>query len=258
MPASATRLVIVPLALFFEGFLVHAARRQRTPVSALLATVWGLIIVASVHDGLVHRDRLDFESFYLVSYAMILLSLVMGWILLDRFVQALNLVEHGTSTNEAVAAELRECLDSLRLTVDSLEPTEADLPGVLGNLRYRLAARLRRRRSYDAAGVLVSDSLQGLGDFLGAQPVPGTTDHYELLLEFVAPITPGTPFAFDTYLRALVGSFGPVGADSIADFSHTAHINIIVPETYSLTSESGVFLAGPVPEPRRVRYWEAG
>lgn len=111
-------------------------------------------------------------------------------------------------------------------------------------------AFLQRRRSYDAVGTLVSDSLQGLGDFQGEQPVAGTTDHYDLLLELVAPITPGTPFAFDTYLRALVGSFGPVGGDSIADFSHTAHINIIVPETYSLASESGVFLAGPVPEPQ--------
>lgn len=203
--ASNWSFVIVPLALFFEGFLVQAAWRQRTRVSALLATVWALIIVASVHDGLVHRDRLDFESFYVVSYAMILLSLVMGWILVDRFVQALNLaeklnlelemrvaekhrelqanfarlrdlerdraigeerrrimtemhdglgsqliatlglVEHGDSPNDAVAAELRECLDSLRLTVDSLEPSDTDLPGVLGNLRYRLEGRLRRQ-----------------------------------------------------------------------------------------------------------------
>lgn len=203
--ASDWSFAIVPIAVFFEGFLVREAWRQRTVVSALLAAVWALIIAASVHDGLVHRDRLAFDSVYLVSYVMILLALVMGWILLDRFVQALNLaerlnqelesrvadkhaelqanfarlrdlerehaiteerrrlmnemhdglgsqliatldlVEHEGTPRAVIASELRECLDSLRLTVDSLEPADTDLPGVLGNLRYRLEGRLRRQ-----------------------------------------------------------------------------------------------------------------
>ena len=91
--ASNWSFVIVPVAVFFEAFLMREAWRQRTVTSVLLAAVWALIIVASVHDGLVHRDRLAFDSFYLVSYAMILLSVVMGWILTDRFVQALNAAE---------------------------------------------------------------------------------------------------------------------------------------------------------------------
>jgi signal transduction histidine kinase len=44
-----------------------------------------------------------------------------------------------------VAAALRECLDDLRLTIDSLEPTENDLLPVLGNLRYRLDKRLKQQ-----------------------------------------------------------------------------------------------------------------
>src|SRR4051794_2032782 len=91
--ANNWSFVIVPVAIFFEAFLIREALREKSIVSAVLASVWALIIAASVHDGLVHRDRLAFDSFYLVSYVMILLSFVMGWILTNRFVQALNVAE---------------------------------------------------------------------------------------------------------------------------------------------------------------------
>jgi signal transduction histidine kinase len=203
--ASNWSFVIVPVAIFFEGFLVREALRQRTTASILLAIAWALIILASIHDGLVHRDRLAFDSFYFVSYAMVPLSLVMGWILTDRFVQALNvaeklnveleqrvaakhaelaqnfqrlqqmerakalaeererltsemhdglgsqliaalhLVEQPDTPGCEIAEALRECLDSLRLTIHSLEPADDDLLAVLGSLRYRMEARLCRR-----------------------------------------------------------------------------------------------------------------
>lgn len=62
-----------------------------------------------------------------------------------------NLMSGLTSLNEGrlapdeVAAVLRECLDDVRLVVDSLAPTEQDLLAVLGNLRYRLEGRLTRQ-----------------------------------------------------------------------------------------------------------------
>jgi signal transduction histidine kinase len=203
--ANSWSFVIVPVAIFFEGFLIREALRTRTLSSAFLAAVWGLIILASVHDGLVHRDKLAFDSFYLVSYVMILLSFVMGWILTNRFVQALNvaeklnleleqrvaqkhaelaenfqrlkemerdkavaeerqrlmsdmhdglgsqliasldLVERGEAARTEIADAIRECLDSLRLTIHSLEPIDNDLLTVLGGLRYRLEARLKKR-----------------------------------------------------------------------------------------------------------------
>lgn len=203
--ASNWSFVIVPVAIFFEGFLIRFAWRERTVVSVLLAAVWALIIAASVHDGLVHRDKLTFDSFYWVSYIMILLSFVMGWILTNRFVQALvsaerlnvelearvaqkhaeleanyrriqamerdsavseernrimsemhdgigaqliatiDSVERGLVPTSQITQELREVLDGLRLTIDSLEPTDNDLLTVLGTLRYRLEGRLKRQ-----------------------------------------------------------------------------------------------------------------
>lgn len=62
-----------------------------------------------------------------------------------HLISTLSLVEQGDLTTSEVAAALRECLDDLRLTIDSLEPTENDLLPVLGNLRYRLDERLKRQ-----------------------------------------------------------------------------------------------------------------
>lgn len=203
--ANNWSFVMVPVAIFFEGFLIREAWRTRSAVNALLAAVWGLIIAASVHDGLVHRNQLAFDSFYWTSYVMVLLSFVMGWLLVRRFVTALDTAEHlnreleqrvaqkhaelqqnfqrlqemerqsalaeerrrlmsemhdgvgsqviatldaverGQTRPDEIARDLREILDSLRLTIDSLQPSENDLLTVLGNLRYRLEGRLKRQ-----------------------------------------------------------------------------------------------------------------
>jgi signal transduction histidine kinase len=60
-----------------------------------------------------------------------------------QLISALSLVEHGNATPQQIAGALRECIDDLRLTVDSMEPIDHDLLPALGNLRYRLDARLR-------------------------------------------------------------------------------------------------------------------
>lgn len=203
--ASNWSFVIVPLGIFCEAFLVRTALRNRSLEDALVAGVWAVVIMAAVHDGLMHRDKLAFDSYYLVSYVMILLCLVVGWNQTSRMVRALNeteklnlaleqrvaqkhaeltqsfervqemekqtavnqerqrimgemhdgmgaqliatleMVEQGDAASATIAGELREVLDSLRLTVDSLEPAENDLLSVLANLRYRLESRMAKQ-----------------------------------------------------------------------------------------------------------------
>lgn len=58
-------------------------------------------------------------------------------------ISTLSLVEHGEASKEQVALALRECIDDLRLAIDSLEPADGELAPVLGGLRYRLEPRLR-------------------------------------------------------------------------------------------------------------------
>jgi signal transduction histidine kinase len=60
-----------------------------------------------------------------------------------QLISTLSIVEHGSASREQMAAALRDCIDDLRLAVDSLEPTDAELLPLLGNLRYRLEARLK-------------------------------------------------------------------------------------------------------------------
>jgi signal transduction histidine kinase len=60
----------------------------------------------------------------------------------SQLVSSIQLVERGDLAPAAVAAVLRECIDDLRLAIDSLKPAGDDLLAVLGNFRYRMEARL--------------------------------------------------------------------------------------------------------------------
>lgn len=58
-------------------------------------------------------------------------------------VATLAAVESAESRDSAASKALRRSIADLKLTVDSLEPVDGDLPSLLGNLRYRLTPQLR-------------------------------------------------------------------------------------------------------------------
>jgi signal transduction histidine kinase len=60
----------------------------------------------------------------------------------SSLIGALIAVENAPRDRLDIARILRECIDDMKLTIDSLEPTEADLPLLLGSLRYRMGPRL--------------------------------------------------------------------------------------------------------------------
>lgn len=62
----------------------------------------------------------------------------------SQLVQALNVVRGGGDRVErsAVAAMLNHALEDLRMTLDSLEPMDGDLPTILGTLRQRISPAL--------------------------------------------------------------------------------------------------------------------
>jgi len=60
----------------------------------------------------------------------------------SSLMSALRLVETEPSTPVDVAQVLRECIDDLKISIDSLEPVDADLLVLLAGLRYRLGLRL--------------------------------------------------------------------------------------------------------------------
>ena len=60
-----------------------------------------------------------------------------------QLISALSLTESGDASLHEIAAMLRECIDDLRLTIDSLESNDNELLPALGNFRYRIDRRLR-------------------------------------------------------------------------------------------------------------------
>ncbi len=57
-------------------------------------------------------------------------------------VSALRVVESGRMNEAELSAVLKSCIDDLKLTIDSMEPVEADLLLLLATLRFRLGPRL--------------------------------------------------------------------------------------------------------------------
>jgi signal transduction histidine kinase len=65
----------------------------------------------------------------------------------SHLMSTLALAKLGKLTNQQMQDVLTDCIDELKITIDSLEPVESDLLVVLGNLRYRIEPRL------NAAGI---------------------------------------------------------------------------------------------------------
>lgn len=74
----------------------------------------------------------------------------------SSLISALRMVERGQATPQDTAQVLKDCIDDLKLAIDSLEPTDADLLALLAAVRFRLAPRLR------AAGITLTWSVQDL------------------------------------------------------------------------------------------------
>ncbi len=69
---------------------------------------------------------------------------------------ALRMVERGQASAADTALALKDCIDDLKLAIDSLSPADADLLAMLAALRFRLAPRLK------AAGITLTWSVQDL------------------------------------------------------------------------------------------------
>ena len=74
----------------------------------------------------------------------------------STLIASLTAVERGEAHSEQLAATLRECIDDLRMVVDSIDPVSHDLVALLANIRFRLERRL------DAAGVQLEWKIEDL------------------------------------------------------------------------------------------------
>lgn len=60
----------------------------------------------------------------------------------SSLISALRVVEHGGLNEANIVQVLKGCIDDLKLSIDSMEPVEADLLLLLATLRFRLGPRL--------------------------------------------------------------------------------------------------------------------
>ena len=74
----------------------------------------------------------------------------------SHLMSTLALTRLGSLSQHDMQEVLADCIDELKITIDSLEPVESDLLVVLGNLRYRLEPRLQ------AAGILLEWAVSDL------------------------------------------------------------------------------------------------
>jgi signal transduction histidine kinase len=85
----------------------------------------------------------------------------------SHLMSTLALARMGTLSPKQMSEALTDCIDELKITIDSLEPVESDLLVVLGNLRYRLGPRL------NAAGITLEWAVKDLPplEYLDAENV---------------------------------------------------------------------------------------
>lgn len=61
----------------------------------------------------------------------------------SQLLSTLMMVQGGNASREQTVLLLQECMDDIRLAIDTLAPDEPDLLPVLGNFRFRMEARYR-------------------------------------------------------------------------------------------------------------------
>ena len=148
-PESYYLLPYAPLAVF-ASFLYATLRRYVQAVEQVAATNNQLEARLREREAELeaNHDRLrEVESRQTLMHERERLMADMHDGIGSTLLTSLFMLENGQIDRKGAAAALRECVDDLRLVVDSLEPIENDLGTLLGTLRYRLGRRL------DAAGV---------------------------------------------------------------------------------------------------------
>lgn len=85
----------------------------------------------------------------------------------SQLLSTLVMVQRGAATQHETAALLQECLDDMRLAIDSLSPHDNDFLPALGNFRFRMESRFK------AMGLALAWRNHGMPDALRIQPHAG-------------------------------------------------------------------------------------
>ncbi|MFO1317912.1 MAG: ATP-binding protein [Burkholderiales bacterium] len=108
----AVRLGGIVMVLFAFTAVARYALAKRDTESTLLLIAGGVSIVFGVHDWLAAQSTTELRPVMLVPYTGLAFLLLVGWILTDRFVRALNEYEALNAGLERRVAEKSEALNA--------------------------------------------------------------------------------------------------------------------------------------------------
>ncbi len=61
----------------------------------------------------------------------------------SHLLSTLVIAQRGSATQDELVEMLKECVDEMRLTIDTFSPTDPDLLSILGNFRFRMESRFK-------------------------------------------------------------------------------------------------------------------
>lgn len=128
------------LLALFMATLLYGIRMQR----AIATNLWERHRAADLAEALKQQQRrlleVERERALLLERERLMRDMHDG--LGSALVSSLAAAERGVLTTEDMVGTLRECVDDLRIVIDSLDPNNYDLVGLLAALRFRLGRRL--------------------------------------------------------------------------------------------------------------------
>jgi signal transduction histidine kinase len=144
---SVESIYLLPYAtvLLLVSFLFAVQRRYTAAINHAEAVNAGLEVRLAEREAQLHANHerlraVERDQALLLERQRLMRDMHDG--LGSTLMSSLVLAEQGKLPPEALAAMLRECVDDLRLVIDSLEPIEHDLITLLASLRHRLGRRL--------------------------------------------------------------------------------------------------------------------
>lgn len=154
---------VLPVALLTSTALLHAPGLAPVGLGCLglcgLVLLYGLRVQAAMQATMVERHRAQDLADALARQQQRLIALEgERTLLLERqrlmrdlhdglgstLTSSLIAVEQGGTRQDELAAMLRDCMDDLRMVIDSLEPVQHDVVALLASLRFRIGPRLER------------------------------------------------------------------------------------------------------------------
>lgn len=147
-------LITAALLAMFVANLIYGLRLQRATATSLWERYRATDLLETLKNQQQRLIEVERERALLLERDRLMRDMHDG--LGSVLVSSLAAVERGTLTQKEMAVALRECVDDLRIVIDSLDPDNNDLVGLLATLRFHLGRRL------EMAGIQLEWSVEEL------------------------------------------------------------------------------------------------